>query len=121
MDAMEDKLGSILGNPEMMQKIMAMAQTLNASPPTESAPTPEPPTPEPMQLPNIDLAAIQQISGFMGKTNIDREQRALLSALTPYLSKERIRKLENAMRASKLAGVATMALRQQGPQFPSGR
>ncbi len=121
MDAMEDKLGSILGNPEMMQKIMAMAQTLNASPPTESASTPEPPMPEPMQLPNIDLAAIQQISGFMGKTNIDREQRALLSALTPYLSKERIRKLENAMRASKLAGVATMALRQQGPQFPSGR
>lgn len=121
MDAMEDKLGSILGNPEMMQKIMAMAQTLNASPPTEPSPAPEPPQPDPISLPNIDLAAIQQISGFIGKTNIDREQRALLSALVPYLSKERIRKLENAMRASKLAGVAATVLRQQGLQFPLGR
>ena len=111
MDAMEDKLGSILGNPEMMQKIMAMAQTLGAS---QEPPKPDPePIPEPT-MPNIDLGAIQKISGIMGQTNIDREQRALLSALSPYLSRERIHKLENAMRASKLAGFAANALRQQG-------
>ena len=108
MDGMEDKLGSILGNPEMMQKIMAMAQSLGAEQPKE-APPPETPS-----IPNIDLGMIQKISGLMGQTNIDREQRALLSALAPYLSQERIRKLENAMRASKLAGFAANALRQQG-------
>ena len=108
MDGMEDKLGSILGNPEMMQKIMAMAQSLGAEQPKE-APPPEIPS-----MPNIDLGTIQKISGLMGQTNIDREQRALLSALSPYLSRERIRKLENAMRASKLAGFAANALRQQG-------
>lgn len=111
MAEMEGKLGSILGNPEMMQKIMAMAQSLGASQPQE------PPKQEPTELPpmpNIDLGAIQKISGLMGQTNIDREQRALLSALSPYLSAERIHKLENAMRASKLAGFAASALRQQG-------
>ncbi len=112
MAEMEDKLGSILGNPEMMQKIMAMAQSLGAAQETPQ-PQPEKP-PETPAMPNIDLAAIQKISGIMGQTNIDREQRALLSALSPYLSKERIHKLENAMRASKLAGFAANALRQQG-------
>jgi len=123
MDAMEDKLGSILGNPEMMQKIMDMAQTLNtASPtPTESPPREPPRPPEPPVMPNIDLAAIQKLSGFMGKTNIDREQQALLSALRPYLSKDRIQKLENAMRATKLAAFAALALRDQKPLFPTGR
>ena len=114
MDAIEDKLGSILGNPEMMQKIMAMAQTLGASQ-NQEPPKQEPePQPELPPMPNIDLGAIQKISGIMGQTNIDREQRALLSALSPYLSRERIHKLENAMRASKLAGFAASALRQQG-------
>ena len=111
MGDFEDKLSSIMNNPEMMQKIMAMAQTLGAS---QEPPKPEPePIPEPT-MPNIDLGAIQKISGIMGQTNIDREQRALLSALSPYLSRERIHKLENAMRASKLAGFAANALRQQG-------
>lgn len=119
MDGMEDKIGSILGNPEMMQKIMAMAQSLNAAPPP-SAPPPEKP-PEPQGLPSIDLAMIQSLSGLMGKTGIDHDQKALLSALIPYLSKERIHKLENAMRAAKLAGFASMALRQQSMQTPSGR
>lgn len=110
MENMEDKLGAILGNPEMMQKIMAMAQSFGASP----APGPPEPPADTMPLPNIDLDTIQKISGFMGKTSVDQQQRALLSALMPYLSRTRIQKLENAMRASKLAGVVALALRQQG-------
>lgn len=122
MDGMEEKLGSILGNPEMMQKIMSMAQSLGPGPTPSEPPPPETPKQtEPVAMPNIDLGMIQKISGFMGKTNIDREQRALLSALGPYLSKERIRKLENAMRAAKMAGFAAMALRQQDPLSFSGR
>lgn len=114
MAEMEDKLGSILNNPEMMQKIMAMAQSLGAGQPQEPSNQEHEPQPELPPLPNIDLGAIQKISGLMSQTNIDREQRALLSALSPYLSRERIHKLENAMRASKLAGFAASALRQQG-------
>lgn len=118
MDNMEEKLGSILGNPEMMQQIMAMAQNLGVSSPQQPPPPQEQPEPT---LPNIDLGTIQKLTSIMGSTNIDREQRALLSALAPYLSAERIRKLENAMRASRLAGFAAQALRQQGSHSSPGR
>ena len=103
MDAMEDKLGSILGNPEMMQKISAMAQSLSA------APEPQAPPPEPA-LPNIDPGLLQKLAGFAGQTGIDNNQRTLLHALNPYLSGERISKLERAMRAAKMANFATNLL-----------
>ena len=103
MEDFENKLGQILGNPEMMGKIMAMAQSFGNQ---ES--TPEPP-PEP-ELPEIDLAAIQKLTGLMGKAGVDSRQKALLSALSPYISNSRVQKLEKAMRAAKLAGVATSFL-----------
>jgi len=109
MDNLEDKLGSILGNPEMMQKIMAMAQNLGGA--TEQ-PSQEPPPVQ--EMPSIDPAMLQTLTGLMGNTNIDREQRALLSALSPYLSRGRIHKLENAMRASRLAGFAAQTLLRKG-------
>ena len=42
MDEMEQKLGAVLGNPELMQKIMAMAQSLGqpAQPAQEPPPAP---------------------------------------------------------------------------------
>lgn len=105
MDDFENKLGQILGNPEMMGKIMAMAQSFGNQ---ESSPEPEP---QPHQdLPEIDFATIQKLTGLMGKAGVDNEQKALLSALSPYISANRIRKLEKAMRAAKLAGVATSFL-----------
>lgn len=103
MDEFENKLGQILGNPEMMGKIMAMAQSFGGQ---ESPP--EPPPQE--SVPEIDLAAIQKLTGLMGSAGMDSQQKALLSALSPYISPMRIRKLEKAMRAAKLAGVATTFL-----------
>ena len=114
MEGMEEKLGSILGNPEMMQKIMAMAQSL--SPPQPDVSPQPPPT-----LPNIDMATMQKLSGIMSSTGIDRNQQALLSALVPYLSRDRIQKLENAMRAAKMAGFAANVMQRKGTHNPSGR
>ena len=112
MDDFENKLGQILGNPEMMGKIMAMAQNFgNQEPPPEPQPVP--------QMPDIDFATIQKLTGLMDKAGVDAQQKALLSALTPYISSERIHKLEKAMRAAKLAGVATTFL-GSSPLF-SGR
>lgn len=103
MDDFENKLGQILGNPEMMGKIMAMAQSFG-NPETHPEPEPQP------EMPEIDFSTIQKLTGLMGKAGVDNEQKALLSALTPYISANRIRKLEKAMRAAKLAGVATTFL-----------
>lgn len=102
MDDFENKLGQILGNPEMMGKIMSMAQSFGSQ---ESTFEPEPPPQT--EMPEIDFATLKKLTGLMGKAGVDSEQKALLSALSPYISPNRIRKLEKAMRAAKLAGVAT--------------
>ena len=110
MDAMEEKLGSILNDPEMMQKIMSMAQSLGSAAPSQETPRD---TPLSDPLPQIDMASLQRISGLARQGNIDRDQQALLKALGPYLSRQRIRKLENAMRAAKMAKVAANVLGRQ--------
>ena len=115
MDDFENKLGQILGNPEMMGKIMAMAQSFGNQ---EAAPEP-PPQQQEAPGPEIDFATIRKLTGLMGKAGVDTQQKALLAALSPYVSQGRVRKLEKAMRAAKLAGVATPFL-GNNPLF-SGR
>ena len=116
MSEMEDKLNTVLSNPQLMQQIMTMAQSLGH--PSESSP--EPPQPEP-QLPSVDLAMVQKLSGFANQSGVDREQQALLKALTPYLSREKVAKLEKAMRAAKMARLASTFLNQGGLSLLTGR
>lgn len=122
MDDMQNQMNAILGNPEMMQKIMAMAQSLNQAQPSQPD-TPQPPKQEAsgFSLPDIDLSMVQKLSGLAGQSNIDKNQKTLLSALTPYLSRERISKLEKAMRAAKMASMASAFLGKTGFQFNTGR
>lgn len=116
MEAMEEKLGSILNNPEMMQKIMTMAQSLGA---VQQNKDPQPETNS--SVPQIDMASLQKLSGLARQGNIDREQQALLRALGPYLSRQRIHKLENAMRAAKMAKFAAGFLGRQDGNLQSAR
>jgi hypothetical protein len=102
MDNLESGLEAILGNPQMMEQIMSIAQNFQSEP----APPPSPAE----GGPELDFATIQKISSLIGKTGIDSQQKALLQALRPYLSGHRIQKLEKAMRAAKLAGIATTFL-----------
>ncbi|MBR4290262.1 MAG: hypothetical protein IKT52_06455 [Oscillospiraceae bacterium] len=104
MGEMEDKLNTILGNPQLMQQIMSMAQSLGSAAP-ETAPPPKQEVPPIM--PDMDPAMIGKIMNLAGKTNIDRNQKALLCALEPYLSSFRLHKLEKAMRAARLASAAS--------------
>lgn len=117
MDDMEAKMGAILGNPEMMQKIMSMAQSINAS--QKDVQLEEHPAPQTAGFPNIDLGAMQKLAGFAGQSKIDKNQQSLLRALGPYLNRERIQKLEKAMRAAKMATMASTFLGNSG--FLSGR
>ena len=101
MDGMEEKLGAILGNPQMMQQIMALAQSMGSQSPT--------PGPPPKQD-GPDPAMMQKMMNALQSSGVDAHQRALLSALDPYLTRDRISRLERAMRAAKLAGMATAFL-----------
>ena len=104
MAEMDDKLGAILGNPAMMQQIMSMAQSLGQQAP--------PPSPEPAE--GLNPAMIQSIMQLSSQTGIDSNQEALLTALNPYLPQPRLQKLQKAMRAAKLARIASTFLRQGG-------
>ena len=113
MENMQEQMNAILGNPEMMQQIMSMAQALNQAQPTpKEAVTDRPPPGNP--FPEIDLSMVQKLSGFAGKANIDSNQKTLLAALKPYLSHERIAKLEKAMRAARMANMASAFLGSSG-------
>ena len=114
MDDLEEKLGNILNNPQMMQNIMAMAQSMGGQEGSIPESSPHP-------LPDIDLATIQKISRLAQKSSIDQREQALLRALGAYLSKERLYKLEKAMRAAKIAKIASSALGQRGIPSHAGR
>lgn len=116
MEGMEEKLNAILGNPQMMQQIMSMAQAMGQQ--EESKPEPQQ---QQNNSPGLDLAMIQKLSGIARQSSIDKNQQNLLRALTPYLSRERISKLEKAMRAAKIAGIASTALAGSGISLLSGR
>lgn len=117
MEGMEDKLGVILSNPQMMQQIMSMAQSLSGA---QDQPAPvrnDPPVPV---MPDFDPAMLQKIMSIAGNLRVDQNQQALLSALRPYLSAYRIQKLEKAMRAAKLATAASSALSSGALSFLTG-
>jgi len=117
MEDLESKMGAVLQNPELMQKIMNLAQSMNQPQQEEKPPVQQ----DAPTFPDIDLATLQKITGFARQSSIDSNQQALLKALRPYLSHERIVKLEKAMRAAKLAGLASNLLGNGGLSSILGR
>ena len=108
MSELEEKLASVMNDPAMMQKIMSLAQSLGSS---QHPNDPEPaPRQESAPFPDIDISMLQKLSGFAKQSGIDKNQQTLLHALSPYISRHRISKLERAMRAAKMANFATNLL-----------
>ena len=105
MDDLQSKISAVMENPDMMAKIMSLAKSLESPQPEVKSDRP-PASP----MPEIDFSMLQKLSGLAGQSHIDKNQKNLLQALNPYLSKQRISKLERAMRAAKMAGMATAIL-----------
>lgn len=97
MSSLEENLSQVLGDPQMMQKIMSLAQSLGQQPQEQ------PPVQEP-------LPDLQKLAGLANLAAVDKDQQALLRALGPYISRQRQRKLERAMRAAKMATAASSML-----------
>lgn len=119
MDEFEERLNAVLNNPQMMAQIMSMAQSLGGSPDGEG-PREAPPEKSPA-VSKADSLPLRKFAELAGKSGIDKEQQALIKALSPYLHKDRIDKLEQAMRAAKLAQLATALLGSGGLQSLLGR
>lgn len=111
---MTDRLNAILNDPNAMQQIMSLANSLNAAPPAngETAPQKEQTT---------SGIPLEMLSGLAHQGNLDHNQTSLIRALSPYLSSQKLAKLERAMRASKMAGIASSFLNSGGLQMLTGR
>lgn len=116
MSELEEKLGSVLGNPQLMQQLQAMAQTLG-----QSGPRPAPEEPPAASGTGPDPQLLQKLSGIAGAGAVDSNQKALLSAMTPYVSSRKLQRLEKAMRAAKMARMASAVLGSAGAGSAAGR
>ena len=115
MNELEEKLNALLSNPQLMQQIASMAQSMGAEPQNKPV---EPVPPPAVSMPSFDPKLLAQT---MGQSGIDSNQQSLLHALSPYLSAYRVQKLERAMQAARLAGAASAFLNAGGLQMLTGR
>lgn len=115
MEELSEKLGALLNDPQAMQSILSMAQSLGASVPagTDQVPAAESFLPDP--------GILRAISGLAADSRIDDRQQSLLNALRPYLTSDRLGKLEKAMRAAKMARMASVFLNSGGAKLLTGR
>ena len=118
MENIEEKIGAILNNPQLMQQIMATAQSLGSTQPQKQENASNQTKSSDLV---IDPALIQKISGLTQHARIDSDQHALLCALSPYLSQDRISRLERAMRAAKIAKYASSILGTNSLSLLTGR
>jgi len=116
VDDFEEKLERILGNPQAMEQIMSLAQSLNGSAPDPSPAPPPAPTEIPKAADSLGLGALdpQVITGLVRLLNQSRsgedERTALLEALRPFVKEQRYAKLDKAIQIARLSRLIRMAL-----------
>ena len=123
MTPLEQQIGAILQDPQQLQKVFALAQSLGLSPPQSSPPEPHAePSPAPAAPPSFSQSAPQAaVSDALGDLlqkagQLDRRQENLLNALKPFLRPERREKIDRAMQAARISRLAGAALRSRDPK-----
>ena len=124
----EEKLQSILGNPEAMGQIMSIAQSLGGAGAREqpSAPPPQQETgqmPEqqagassiegalPSLLDGLDPRLLQVGMELLSEYNsTDERKLALLAALRPFVKEKRWAKVDKAIQIARLSHVIRVAI-----------
>lgn len=113
MNDFEDKLGTILNDPQAMSKIMALAQSLgggSAEQPCEPQPSPASESGD-EEMPWPDANLLKVVSTLMGQYNRNDERKiALLNALRPYVKEKRFAKLDKAVQIARLSSTVRTAL-----------
>ena len=132
MSELEEKLENILGNPQAMAQIMALAQSLNqggqaesagdggqaqpsgpvgADAPSPTAAPPQPPAPAGAEgglgslLGGLDPHMLSAAAGLLGQFSGGDDDRrvALLTALRPFVKEQRYARLDKAIQIAKLS------------------
>jgi len=110
MEDLQSKLSALMSDPDIMQKVGAMASQLNLGNLTSATSQAVHNEPQKQVLPGLDPGMLQKLAGLTTLSGVDKNQLSLLRALGPYLSTERISKLERAMQAAAMAKTAVTFL-----------
>ena len=102
MNEFEQKLNSILSNPEEMEKISRLAAQIMGG--SEDSGT-EPPS---------GGSGFPDLKGLLSNLGQGGDKAALVQALCPYLSPARQTKLQKALRLAEAARIAGVALEAYG-------
>ena len=113
MSEFEDKLNSILNDPQQMGKIADMAKSLMGGEAQKEK------TEEKAQdsfFPEgMDIASVAKIGKILSQVKNEADDKtALLQAMEPYLNETRRSKMEKGIRLARLAKLAKLALGQLG-------
>ena len=134
MAEFDEKLNSILANPDAMAQIMQLAQSLSgdgqgpAPPPPAPAPPPQPAPRPPAPPPQGGADLLSSLAGGVDPTLLmklmpliqelgsqnDSNARQLLYALRPYLKPERQEKVERALQLARLFHLGKKFLSEWG-------
>ena len=107
---------SVLSDPQQMEKLTAMAQSLmGGETRPAAAPEPEPSTVSvSAAAPFSEAKLLSAISGMMGQKGEQSRSAALLSAMRPYMRPEKQEKLDRAMQIARMVRIAGTVMREWG-------
>lgn len=106
MSELQDTINQIMSNPEAMRQVQSLGEKLGLS---GSNPAPPPPPAAPSVVPpvmpsgNADMmSALTKLAPLMSAANPNDETAALLNALKPFLSGEKLERLQSAQRLIRI-------------------
>lgn len=119
MDDLEQKIQSVLSDPEQMQQVLNMARALGVSIPESEEPKAreqETSPPEQNIPPQAGVDALSEpVSQLLQQAGkLEKRQENLLNALKPFLKPNRREKIDRAMQVARLSHLAGYALRSRG-------
>ncbi len=109
MDNLGDKIAEIMADPDALKEVQNLGKMLGISS-EESAP---PPKAEDSFLSDDALKGIAKIAPLLSQANKEDDTTRLLSALRPFLSEEKCRKLDSAKKMIGLMRILP-ALKSEG-------
>lgn len=96
---LQDKIQSVLSDPESMQQLSELASMLRSESPSQGEPPPG-------ELPAMpDAAMLMKLGQMMQGASADDKNTALLRALRPHLSEARQLRVDKAVRLLRLWAV----------------
>ena len=121
MSEIEEKINSILSNPEELEKITTIAQSIMGGAGAKGNGEGEfaGASPDALNLDGFDFGSldpnmIASLGNLISKAGAGDEKHALLEAMKPYLSQKRRGKMEKAMQIARMACLAGAAYSEFG-------